>query len=71
MWSKIKEDDSFGDGYENRIAVITQDLISSFENDWDVMPDGRHKTIHSIGAVCPFTVDISAGNISLTLCKKL
>ena len=48
MWSKIKEDDSFGDGYENRIAVITQDLISSFENDWDVMPDGRHKKIHSI-----------------------
>jgi hypothetical protein len=63
LWSEIKKDDSFGDGYVTFPKIFTQDLISSYENEWDVMPDGRHKTIHNIGAVCPFTVDVSAGKL--------
>ena len=29
-----------------------------FDNEWDVEPEGRKKYIHTVGAVCPFVVDI-------------
>jgi len=57
LWSEIKSDASYG-GYHPTDA-FSESLITSFENEWDVMPAGRRKAIHSVGAVCPFTVDIS------------
>ena len=35
-------------------------MVTTFENDWDVMPAGRKKAAHGVGGVCPFTVDVSA-----------
>ena len=34
-------------------------MVTTFENDWDVMPAGRKKAAHGVGGVCPFTVDVS------------
>ena len=44
------------------IKLLNPNLRSktTFENEWDVMPAGRQKAIHGVGAVCPFTVDVSA-----------
>ena len=33
--------------------------MTSFENEWDVLPRGRIKTVHSVGAVCKFTLNIT------------
>ena len=33
--------------------------MTTFENQWDILPAGRVKVIHGIGAVCPFTIDIT------------
>ena len=59
IWSEIKSDASFGDYYPSEI--FTESLMTTFENEWDVLPAGRHKAIHGVGVVCPFTVDISQG----------
>ena len=32
--------------------------ITAFENEWDVLPNGRQKTIHPVGAICPFEIVI-------------
>ena len=63
LWSEIKSDPSNG-GYFPSDA-FSESLITSFENEWDVMPAGRRKTIHGVGAICPFTVDILPGSSSL------
>ena len=34
-------------------------MKTSFDDEWDVMPNGRHKAIHSVGAVCPFKIDVA------------
>ena len=65
LWSEIKSDASYG-GYFPSDA-FSESLITSFENEWDEMPAGRRKAIHGVGAVCPFTVDISQGkNLKFT-----
>ena len=65
LWSEIKSDASNG-GYFPSDA-FSESLITSFENEWDVMPAGRRKTIHGVGAICPFTVDILPGSSSSDL----
>ena len=35
-----------------------ESVITSYENEWDWMPSGRIKTFHSVGAVCPFEINI-------------
>jgi len=57
IWAEIKADPSFGAYHPT--DLFTESVVTSFENEWDVMPAGRVKAIHGIGAVCPFTVDIS------------
>merc|ERR1711935_629038 len=58
LWAEIKADGSYGEFFPT--DAFTESLITSFENEWDVMPAGRRKAIHSVAAVCPFTIDISA-----------
>ena len=41
LWAKINEDNGFG-GYHPEDA-FTESLLTSFENEWDVMPNGRRK----------------------------
>jgi len=57
LWNEIKADSSFGAFY--REDILTESVITTFENEWDVMPAGRRKALHGIGAICPFTVDVS------------
>ena len=32
--------------------------LSMLSKEWDIMPAGRIKTFHSIGAVCPIQINI-------------
>ena len=65
IWAEIKADPSFGAYHPT--DLFTESVVTSFENEWDVMPAGRRKAIHGVGAVCPFTVDISQGkNLKFT-----
>ena len=59
IWSEIKSDPDFGHYYPPEI--YTESLMTTFENEWDVMPKGRHKAIHGVGVICPFELNISQG----------
>ena len=66
LWSEIKSDSSLGEYYPTQ--MFTESLITTFENEWDVLPEGRNKAIHGNGAICPFTVDVSNGKIYSVNC---
>ena len=36
-----------------------QSALTSVDNEWDFMPAGRIKTLHPIGGVCKFEIDIN------------
>ena len=57
IWTDIKADSSFGAYHPT--DLFTESVVTTFENQWDILPAGRVKAIHGIGAVCPFTVDIA------------
>ena len=57
IWSEVRADPSLGAYHPEQL--LTQSVVTSFDNQWDVMPAGRVKVIHGIGAVCPFSIEIS------------
>ena len=57
MWTKIVSDNSIPP-YPNLLALAKASVKTSYDNEWDVMPAGREKFIHSVGVVCPFVVNI-------------
>ena len=57
-WTEIQADPTFGEYHS--LDMFTESVVTSFENQWDVMPAGRVKVIHGIGAVCPFSIDVAA-----------
>jgi len=57
MWANILSDNSIGP-FQEPTAFMQQSMQTSFENEWDVMPAGRTKLIHTVGPVCPFKVNI-------------
>ena len=38
--------------------TFTESVKTSYENEWDVMPAGRLKTFHSVGAICPVKIKV-------------
>ena len=56
-WTEIQADPTFGEYHS--LDMFTESVVTSFENQWDVMPAGRVKVIHGIGAVCPFSIDVA------------
>ena len=68
LWSEIKSDSGLGEYYPTQ--MFTESLITTFENEWDVLPEGRNKAIHGNGAICPFTVDVSNGKIYSVIVNK-
>jgi len=56
-WSNIVSDNAMGE-YPSATGIFTESVKTVFDNEWDVMPEGRKKFIHSVGAVCPFVVNI-------------
>ena len=61
LWSEITSNSSLGKFHTQQ--MFTQSVITSFENEWDVLPKGRDKSIHGQGSICPFTLDVSNGKI--------
>ena len=59
LWTEIKSDPTFGHYYPSEI--FTESLMTTFENEWDVLPKGRHKAIHGVGVACPFALNVSQG----------
>ena len=59
LWSEILKDSSFGP-YPNPAGIEFESVLTSFDDEWDVMPAGRLKYIHSVGSICPFVVNIAA-----------
>lgn len=57
VWTEVKADSRLGAYHPE--AMLTESVVTTFENQWDVMPAGRVKVIHGIGAVCPFSIDIT------------
>ena len=57
LWQMIAADDTPGQYYAN--DLLTESVLTSFDDEWDVMPNGRHKVIHSVGAICPFQLEVS------------
>jgi len=56
-WSNITSDNAMGP-YPSLPGIFTESMKTVFDNEWDVMPEGRKKYIHTVGAVCPFVVNI-------------
>ena len=56
-WSNIVADAAVGP-YPKMTGIFKESMKTVFDNEWDVMPEGRKKFIHSVGAVCPFVVGI-------------
>lgn len=48
--------------YASKSVILTESSQTSFWDFQDELPAGRVKGIHSIGAVCQFTLDIDAGS---------
>ena len=61
IWRRILTNDTIGpikSEYATAIEFLSESWQTTYENEWDVMPAGRVKTIHPIGAVCPIVLDI-------------
>ena len=56
LWQQITADPTLGE--YNNAAMFTESVITPFTNEWDIMPAGRIKVIHSVGAVCPFEIEV-------------
>ena len=69
IWAEVKADPTFGAYHPP--TLFLESVVTSFENEWDVMPAGRQKAIHGIGAVCLFTVDVSADSPFTGLLKVI
>ena len=65
----INADDTMERSYVDRFLFTS--MITSFENEWDIMPKGRKKTIHPVGAHCPFKIDITPSSPYTGLLKVL
>jgi hypothetical protein len=53
LWGRITQFKSGADwyGHMETLKVLIEDLEPTFEHEGDVMPEGRHKYIHTVGGV--------------------
>jgi len=58
LMENVVSDNSVGP-YPDAAGLLSESVQTTFDDEWDVMPVGRMKYIHSVGAVCPFVVRIS------------
>ena len=42
------------------VELFKESVLTTFDNEWDVVPAGRVKVVHSNGAVCKFEIDIES-----------
>mmetsp|Transcript_18401 Transcript_18401/g.43179 ORF Transcript_18401/g.43179 Transcript_18401/m.43179 type:complete len:407 (-) Transcript_18401:152-1372(-) len=66
LWAEVTDPDSVGksspiQSIASIVAeTVSESIITTFDDQWDVMPEGRAKVIHHQGVVCKFDLDISA-----------
>ena len=58
MWANIVSDNALAP-FPNAAKLLSESVQTTFDDEWDVMPAGRKKFIHPVGAVCPFVVNIA------------
>jgi len=58
-WGQIVADPESGD-YPSIAGIFAESIITSFENNWDYMPQDRRKYIHSQGVVCLMSMQVVA-----------
>jgi hypothetical protein len=46
------------------IKALGESMITVFDDQWDVLPKGRSKVIHSQGVVCKFDLDVTSQSFS-------
>ena len=56
IWAEVKGDPTIG-GYHAE-QILTESIMTTFENQWDILPAGRVKVVHGVGAICTFSIDI-------------
>ena len=56
IWAEVKADATSGEYHTEQ--MLTEGIMTTFENQWDILPAGRVKAVHGVGAVCPFQIDI-------------
>jgi len=59
LWGKITADQTIGKP-ANPLKMLVESIQTSFDVHSDVMPPGRQKVIHGVGAVCKFKLQISS-----------
>ena len=60
--ANIDKDHTRAEKYASKAAILTESSQVSFWDYKDELPAGRVKAIHSIGAVCQFTLDVTAAS---------
>lgn len=66
IWKSINAPGSVGQSspmpstLDSFSGAMTESMITTFDDQWDVFPEGRSKVIHHQGAVCKFDLDVSA-----------
>jgi len=58
LWTQITADETSAD-IANPLTMLTESVQDTFHVNSDVMPAGRKKVIHGVGAVCKFNMEIS------------
>jgi len=57
LWKKVEENQS-SSSYPNVLKLLGMSVQTSFDTEWDIMPEGREKVIHSVGATCKFKLKV-------------
>ena len=57
IWDQVTSDASLGGYYPTK--MFTESVMTTFENEWDFLPNGRQKVIHGNGAICKFDLEVS------------
>jgi len=59
FWGRITESRNRSN-YPSAVTVLTTSSQTSFYDMTDELPAGRVKSIHTVGAICQFTLDVTA-----------
>lgn len=59
LWSKVTEDTGLGN-YPTFAGIFGESIQTTFDDQWDYMPNTRQKYIHSVGVVCLMNMEVSS-----------
>jgi len=65
LWTNINSESNIGKSsplpseMSSFVGAMGESMITTFDDQWDVLPEGRSKVIHHQGVVCKFDLDVS------------